>query len=75
MPNASAHRPHPVTMPATNAMIPRVATIARTDLSASWIALVDSRAKPKPVSKARAFTRHGEGKSLMLPPMAPRVAG
>ncbi len=45
------------------------------DPSTSWTALVETSASAKPASMVRVFISHGAGKSLMLPLIAPSVAG
>ncbi len=50
-----------------------ISTIGET--SESWISAVETIASPKPIPIVSAFTRQGPGKSLMLAPIAPSVAG
>ncbi len=71
----SAQRPKPVTSPAVNAMAPIDRDFDDRRDEASWMSVVETIESPKPTSIVFDFTRHGPGKSLMLAPIAPSVAG
>jgi hypothetical protein len=75
MPTATAHLPRPVTKPPTKLMTPIMRSAATGHGNASWIAIVDRSASPKPKPSVRAFSRQGAGISEMLADIAPSVAG
>ena len=71
----SAQRPQPVRIPAPNASAPITRITSTLETLESSTRMVETIDSAKPVSIVRALTRHGAGKSEMLAPIAPSVAG
>src|SRR5579883_1191515 len=72
---ASAQRPKPETNPAMKASAAMAASNRAAWLSRRRTIAVAQRARPKPTAIVAALLRKGAGKSLILAPIAPSVAG